>query len=79
MGGGDVVDVEEEPDAPGPLVTDRHRLALAVGPREQHPGARARRTTTTQRFGRPPVDVVAGESSTSSNPTASTKKRIASS
>ena len=78
MRGVEVVDPQEEPDPPGELAPDDARLVVAVGRASRSPVAAPGGRTTTQRFGRPSL-VCAGESSTSSKPSASTKKAIAAS
>ena len=74
----EVVDAKEQADAPGELLADDGVLMLAVCLREQDAGLASAGRTTTQRFGRPSL-VSDGVSSTSSNRSTSTKKRIAAS
>jgi hypothetical protein len=68
----EVVDAEEEVDASGELLTCCAGLLLAIGSGQQHPVCAPGGRTTTHRFGRPSL-VIAGESSTTSKPRASTK------
>jgi hypothetical protein len=71
-----VVHPQEEADPARQLVAHDRRLAFPVGAGEQDAGLAARRPTTTHRFGRPSF-VSDGESSTRSNPRASTKNVMA--
>lgn len=77
IGGLEVVDAQEQPDAARELVTDRARLTLSAWASSSAVVAAGGRTTT-HRFGRPSL-VKDGESTTSSKPKTSTKNRMASS
>jgi hypothetical protein len=78
VAGVEVVDAQEEADPTGELVADGRLLLVAIGGGEEDARLRTGGRTTTQRFGRPSF-VRAAESSTSSKPSVSTKKAIASS
>jgi hypothetical protein len=73
----EIIDAKEHADATGELLADGLRLPLAVRPRRTAVRAFGG-LTTTHRLGRPSF-VDAGESSTSSKPSFSTKNSIATS
>ena len=77
-GGIEVVDAQEQPDPARELVADGLLLAVAVGLGEQQPRLRARWADDDPPL-RPAVVRLDGESSTSSNPRASTKNAMAAS
>jgi hypothetical protein len=74
--GVEVLDVEEETHPPGSLSPDAGGLIFSVSPREQQACHGTWRADDYPCLGRPPF-VRAGESSTSSKPSASTKKLMA--
>ena len=75
--GVEVVDAQEEPDPARELLSYRCGLGVAVRLSGSRPVRAPGGRTTTHRFGRPSLVVIAGESSTSSNPSAPTKNSIA--